>query len=348
MALFSAWSAMMTMAKAKDGRRTASLWFEGATLVICVAGVYLGGTGRGGGGEAVSLAEETNACNLWSCTTMSVSQASSSKALKTRLDGIKAADEELRAKEAKLEGALEESRKERREEAARAEELQARYASLAAKMAGSDKLKQDLEKVREDDTRQAARASNFEAKYASLASSYKGSSRELVQGEAKLRAEVEGERQALTEALKRGAVEGRLLAKAEEHARTWDTILSAGGVVDWEAKVRFSSPARRSQGCHSACAHPACMRGMMRGSCTATFSTLFAGGFLSRFDGWLVFVAHVSCAQDAKRDRRREKILEAAEYWAAKREDPYVDEFFKAQVARDEAYSNRWVEWLCV
>ena len=49
----------------------------------------------------------------------------------------------------------------------------------------------------------------------------------------------------------------------------------------------------------------------------------------------------ILCAQDAKRDRRRQKILEAAEYWAAKREDPYVDEFYKAQVARDEAYANR-------
>jgi chromosome segregation ATPase len=171
---------------------------------------------------------------------MSVSQASSSKALKTRLDGIKAADEELRAKEAKLEGALEESRQERREEVARAEELQSRYASLAAKSEGNDKAKKELEEVREDDARQKAKASKFEAKYASLASSFKTSSRELVQGEAKLRTEVEGERKALAEALKRGAVEGRLLAKAEEHARTWETILSAGGVVDWEAKVRVA------------------------------------------------------------------------------------------------------------
>ena len=232
--------ALTKMIKTEDGRRTASLWFAGAALVFCVASVYVGGArrrGELGGSRAVSLAGETNACNLWSCTTMSVSQASSSKALKTRLDGIKAADEELRAKEAKLEGALDESRKERREEVARAEELQSRYASLAAKSARNDKAQKELEEVREDDARQKATASKFEAKYASLASSFKTSSRELVQGEAKLRTEVEGERKALAEALKRGAVEGRLLAKAEEHARTWETILSAGGVVDWESKV---------------------------------------------------------------------------------------------------------------
>jgi hypothetical protein len=59
-----------------------------------------------------------------------------------------------------------------------------------------------------------------------------------------------------------------------------------------------------------------------------------------------VLLSYLFFTQDAKRDRRRQRILEAAEYWAAKREDPYVDEFYKTQVAKDEAYANRW-EFVC-
>lgn len=50
-------------------------------------------------------------------------------------------------------------------------------------------------------------------------------------------------------------------------------------------------------------------------------------------------------AETTKQDAKWKKMMEAAEYWATMREDPYVDEFYVEQARRDEAFSNRSKEW---
>lgn len=73
-----------------------------------------------------------------------------------------------RDKTARLQGALDESRKERRELSSRAASFAAKYLALSSELKNTTELKEHLAAARE-------RAAEFESKYAKLASDFKRS-----------------------------------------------------------------------------------------------------------------------------------------------------------------------------